>query len=388
MIAKYEFIDAQKALFPIVLMCAWAGVSRSGFYDWLTRPASATGQRRRELEALVAWVFDRSDGTYGYRRVHAELARRHEACSPELVRAIMRDLELYPCQPKPFRPTTTTPGDPAAVPDLVRRDFTAEAPGTKLVGDITYIPTWRGWAYLATVIDCHTKACIGWAIAEHMRTDLVVQALDMAAGNYRLADGCIFHSDRGTQYMSEQFAKRAAALGIRRSVGRTGVCYDNALAESFNAALKVERVNRTQYPTFDHPRRDIVRYIEFRYNRRRLHSGPATGHHKKPTTTISTLNSTGRQHRNTHKLHVRNSRGGPIPSARSRSRIRSRAGGLIARAVRRTLPVWVRRSGWACVGIGPVGSCCCRGCSSSRPRHSAARPTPSRRGCSPPRCCG
>ena len=152
------------------------------------------------------------------------------------------------------------------------RDFTAAAPGSKLVGDITYIPTWRGWAYLATVIDCHTKACIGWAVAEHMRTDLVVDALDMAARNYDLADECIFHSDRGTQYMSDQFAKHATALGIRRSVGRTGICYDNALAESFNAALKVERVNRTQYPTLEHARRDIVQYIEFRYNRRRLHS--------------------------------------------------------------------------------------------------------------------
>jgi putative transposase len=125
---------------------------------------------------------------------------------------------------------------------------------------------------LATVIDCHTKACIGWAIADHMRTDLVCDALDMAARNYHLAEGCIFHSDRGTQYMSDQFAKHTADLGLRRSVGRTGICYDNALAESFNAALKVERVNRTEYPTLEHARRDIVQYIEFRYNRRRLHS--------------------------------------------------------------------------------------------------------------------
>src|SRR5664279_4181049 len=116
------------------------------------------------------------------------------------------------------------------------------------------------------------KECIGWAIADHMRTDLVCDALDMAARNYELAEDCIFHSDRGTQYMSEQFAKHAAALNIRRSVGRTGICYDNALAESFNAAVKVERVNRTQYPTPEHARRDVVQYIEFRYNRRRLHS--------------------------------------------------------------------------------------------------------------------
>jgi putative transposase len=195
-IARYEFIDAQKALYPVVLMCRWAAVSRSGFYDWCSRPTSATAARRRELQILIAAIFDDSDGTYGYRRVHAELTRGQVACSPELVRAVMRDLGLCPCQPKPFRPATTIAGDAAAVPDLVARDFTADAPGTKLVGDITYIATWRGWAYLATVIDCHTKACIGWAIADHMRTDLVCDALDMASRNYELAEDCIFHSDR------------------------------------------------------------------------------------------------------------------------------------------------------------------------------------------------
>ncbi len=272
MIAIYEFIDAQKAFFPVVLMCVWAAVSRSGYYHWSSRPQSATAARRRELELLVRHVFDASDATYGYRRVHAELARGQVSVSPETVRSVMRDLGLYPCQPKPFRPTTTVPAQ-GAVPDLLARDFTADAPGTKLVGDITYIGTWTGWAYLATVIDCHTKACIGWAIADHMRTDLVCDALDMAARNYTLAENCIFHSDRGTQYMSEQFTTHTASMRIRRSVGRTGICYDNAMAESFNAALKVERVHRTQYPTLEHARRDIARYIEFRYNRRRLHSG-------------------------------------------------------------------------------------------------------------------
>jgi transposase InsO family protein len=162
-------------------------------------------------------------------------------------------------------------GDAAGVPDLVGRDFTASVPGTKLVGDITYLKTWEGWLYLATVIDCATKACIGYAMADHMRTSLVVDALKVAADSYDIR-GAIFHSDRGTQYMSDEFAATAETMGLRRSVGRTGVCYDNALAESFNAAVKVERVNRTQYPTRDHARRDVTRYIEFRYNRKRLHS--------------------------------------------------------------------------------------------------------------------
>lgn len=140
-----------------------------------------------------------------------------------------------------------------------------------MVGDITYLKTWQGWLYLATVIDCATKACIGYAMAEHMRTSLVVDALEVAADSYNIS-GAIFHSDRGTQYLSDEFAAAAERMGVRRSVGRTGNCYDNALAESFNAAVKVERVNRTQYPTREHARRDVTRYIEFRYNRRRLHS--------------------------------------------------------------------------------------------------------------------
>jgi putative transposase len=136
----------------------------------------------------------------------------------------------------------------------------------------TYIHTWQGWLYLATVIDCDTKACIGYAMADHLRTELVIDALDMAARNYPLVDGAIFHSDRGTQYTSAAFAAATDHLNIRRSVGATGVCFDNALAESFNAAVKVERVNRTVYPTREHARKDVARYIEFRYNTQRLHS--------------------------------------------------------------------------------------------------------------------
>ena len=272
MSAKFEFIDAQKAHYPITKMCEWAQVSTSGFYEWRDRPASATARRRVHLGRLIEAIFDDSDRTYGHRRIHAALTRQGEHCSPEVVRGLMRELDLVPCQPRPWRPTTTLTGDTGAIPDLLNRDFTADAPGAKLVGDITYIPTWQGWVYLATVIDCHTKACIGYAMAEHMRAELVIDALQMAARNYQLADDVIFHSDRGTQYTSDAFAEVAAELGIRRSVGRTGVCFDNAQAESFNAALKVERVNRTVYPTREHARADVARYIEFRYNRQRLHS--------------------------------------------------------------------------------------------------------------------
>jgi putative transposase len=271
--AKFELIDAQKADFPTVKMCAWAGVSTSGYYEWQDRPASATAIRREHLKTLVTAIFEHSDQTYGYRRVHAQLVRQGEQVSPELVRELMRELDLIACQPRPYRPTTTAPGDPGPIPDLVNRDFTATAPGQKMVGDITYIPTWEGWLYLATVIDCHTKACIGYAMADHLRTELVIDALRMAARNYPLLEGAIFHSDRGTQYTSASFAAATDLLDIRRSVGATGVCFDNALAESFNAAVKVERVNRTVYPTREHARKDVARYIEFRYNTQRLHSG-------------------------------------------------------------------------------------------------------------------
>jgi len=209
--AKYGFIDAQKAHYPILKMCQWAQVSRSGYYEWRDRPASATARWREQLKRLVAAIFKLSDGTYGYRRIHAQLVRQGEGCCLELVRALMRELDLHPCQRRPWRPTTTLPGDTASVPDLVRRDFTADAPGTKLVGDITYIDTWQGWLYLATVIDCHTKACIGYAMAGHMRAELVIEALAMAACNYRLAENAIFHSDRGTQYQCRLVRRPLAA---------------------------------------------------------------------------------------------------------------------------------------------------------------------------------
>jgi transposase InsO family protein len=253
-------------------MCAWLSVSRSGFYVWRSRPRSATAERRENLKEMITDIFTASDATYGYRRVHAALARRGVPAGPELVRALMRELDLHPCQPRPYRLATTQAADAAGLPDLLRRDFTAEKPGVKTVGDITYIPTKEGWLYLATVIDCYSKKVIGYAMADHMRAELVRDALAAAARNQRLLPGVVFHSDRGSQYMSQTFADHAASLGITRSTGRTGTCYDNAFAESFNAALKVERVHRVTYLTRSQARSDITRWIELRYNQTRLHS--------------------------------------------------------------------------------------------------------------------
>lgn len=233
---------------------------------------SATASRRDYLTLLIKKVFEDSEGTYGYRRVHATLARWGELVSPELVRVLMRQAGLVACQPVPWRHSLTQGGPSGPIPDLVNRDFTATEPGTKMVGDITYIATWEGWLFLATVIDCHTKAVIGWATDDNYKTPLICSAIDMAARNYKIKPGAIFHSDRGSNYTSVDFAEALGRHGIRQSVGRTGICYDNSMAESFFASLKKERVHRTVYPTREAARKDVVRYIEFWYNTRRLHS--------------------------------------------------------------------------------------------------------------------
>ena len=193
------------------------------------------------------------------------LVRRGEHATPELVRGITRELGLEPCQPRPWR-LGLTEGAPSLLPDLVLRDFTADAPGTKMVGDITYIPAWEGWVYLATVIDCHTKAVIGWAMDDNYQTTLIENAIHMAARNYPITRGAIFHSDRGSNYTSTQFGNTLRLLGIRQSVGRTGICYDNSMAESFFGTLKNERVHRVVYATRQRAIADIAAYIELCYN--------------------------------------------------------------------------------------------------------------------------
>jgi putative transposase len=255
-------------------MCRWLHVSKSGFYEWRGRPLSATAQRREKLKEKIEQLFDECEQRYGYRRIHHELRNAGWDVTDELVRKLMRELGLVTCQPKPYRPTTTvTDADAPAIPDLVNRDFTATRPGEKLVGDITYIKTWEGWLYLCAVIDCHTKMVVGWSMAEHMKTSLVIDAMRAAAENMEIPEGAIFHSDRGTQYTSAEYRRYLQGQGIRSSMGRTGVCWDNALAESFWASLKNESLNRMVFNTRDKARREVVKYVEGFYNRRRIHSG-------------------------------------------------------------------------------------------------------------------
>ena len=279
--ARYEFIDAQKATrntdgtvrYSVKQMCSWLRVSTSGYYEWASRPASATARRRETLKRLIVTAFEMNEGRYGYRRVHAQLCRWGRFCTPELVRALMRDLGLVACQPRRSRRgTTRQAAKQAPIPDLVNRDFTADAPGVKLVGDITYVRTWEGWLYLALVIDCFSRKIIGWAMDDNYKTPLIQDAIRMAAKNVSLPEGAIFHSDRGSNYTSDEFAATLTGLGIRQSVGRTGICYDNSLSESVNGAVKVELVNREEYPTRKYAMKEVARYIELFYNTRRLHS--------------------------------------------------------------------------------------------------------------------
>lgn len=254
-------------------MCEWLDVSRSGFYDWRKRAESMTARRREILKLKVRALFGANNGEYGYRRIHAALVRGGEAVDDETVRGLMRELGLVPCQPRPWRRSLTEQdGRAGPIPDLVNRDFTASEPGRKMVGDITYIETWEGWVYLATVIDCATRKIVGWAMDDNYKTPLICRAIEMAARNLDLPEDAVFHSDRGSNYTSAKFARKLGELGIAQSVGRTGICYDNALSESVNGTLKNELVYRTAYKTRKAAMDDIARWIELRYNRTRLHS--------------------------------------------------------------------------------------------------------------------
>ena len=278
---KFAFIAAEKAdvtsPYPVTKMCRWLEVSTSGFYDHLNAVESDRARRRTKIVPHVQAAFGAGRGTYGVRRVHQVLRRSHDpevaSVSPKLVRSVMAELGLKACQPRAYKATTQPDPDASGPEDLVGRDFTADAPGTKLVGDITYIRTWQGWLYLATVIDCCTREVLGWSMADHMRASLICDAITMAARRGSLQPRAIFHSDRGSQYTSAEFSVHLGALSLRSSMGKVGQCWDNALAESFFASLKNELVYRTAFPTRAKARRAIAEYIEVFYNRTRLHSG-------------------------------------------------------------------------------------------------------------------
>lgn len=266
-------MQAEKANYDITFMCRLLKVARSSFYAWTQRVETATQARRRTLAVQVAAEFKASHKTSGCRRIAAALNRRGIACSVGLIADLMRELDLTAVQPRAYKRTTLPGKAPQPAPDLIERDFTATpGPGQRLVGDITYLRTGQGWLYLATVIDLSTRMVVGWQMASHMRTGLVTDALQMAIDGGHVRPEAIFHSDRGTQYTSAEFDAFTTKNKIRRSMGRTGVCWDNAAAESFFATLKNEMYYRHVFATHARARFAVAEYIEVFYNRKRLHS--------------------------------------------------------------------------------------------------------------------
>ena len=268
----YPFIEAEKAgRRNVARACALLKVSRAAFYA--ARGCSARQVADAELTEQITVVHQRSKGRYGAPRVHAELARSGRRHGRKRIARLMRQAGLRGRAPR--RWTKTTIADPAATAraDLVRRDFTADASrvNTRWCGDITYVNTWEGWLYLAVVIDIASRRVVGYAIADHLRTELVTDALTNAVAARNPDPGLVFHSDRGCQYTSCDYTALAGDQQITLSVGRTGQCWDNALAESFFASLKGECLDQQPWPTRAAARRATVEYIAW-YNGTRLHS--------------------------------------------------------------------------------------------------------------------
>ena len=270
--SRYRFIRAEKAYYPATLLCRVLGVARSGYYAWARNGASARARADEELTARIVAAHARSRATYGAPRVHAELRAGGVRCARKRVARLMRAAGLAGCHRR--RRARTTVVDPARLPapNLVARDFAAPTTNRLWVGDSTYVPTHEGWLYLAVLLDAHSRRVIGWAMAEHLRAELALDALTMALTARRPGAGLIHHTDRGCQYTAAAYQEALAALGLTASMSRSGDCYDNAMAESFFATLKAELVNTQRWPTRAAARRAIFEWLEVWYNRQRRHS--------------------------------------------------------------------------------------------------------------------
>jgi transposase InsO family protein len=269
----YPFIEAEKAgRRNVARACALLKVSRAAFYQHLSGP-SRREQDDTELASEIQAVHEESKGRYGAPRVHAELRRRGRRHSRKRVARLMRGAGIRGKAARRWRKTTIADPAAGARADRIRRDFTADASkvNARWCGDITYIGTWEGWLYLATVIDIASRRVVGFALADHLRTELVSAALSDAVAARDPAAGVIFHSDRGCQYTSAAFAALAGDCDVTLSLGRTGQCWDNALSESFFASIKGELIDHQAWPTRALARRAIVEYIAW-YNGTRLHS--------------------------------------------------------------------------------------------------------------------
>ena len=265
-------MTVNQAEFSITAMCRVLEVSPSGYYAWRNREPSARKQHDAVLGERVKAIHADSDGTYGVPRIHAELKEEHVKVGAKRVARLMREHGLRGvCRRRSWK-TTVRDERQRPAQDLVERDFSAEAPNQLWVADITYVPTWSGFLFLAVVLDVFSRRIVGWAMARHMRAELVLEALQMALSVRRPAHGVIHHSDQGSQYTSLAFGKRCEQHGVSPSMGSVGDCYDNAMCESFFATLECELIARRRFKDQAEAKLEVFRFIEGWYNPRRRHS--------------------------------------------------------------------------------------------------------------------
>jgi putative transposase len=269
----FAFIAAEKATYPISLMCRVLEVNRTAFHDWERRPPADRALYDAFLTDKISQIHAASGGTYGAPRVHAELRLQHGIrVGKKRVERLMAAAGLQGIPvPRKARTTVRVAGVRLA-PDLVERDFNPTAPNRLWCADITYLPTWEGWLYLASVLDCFSRLIVGWCMLSHMRLELVERALEMAVARRRPDPGLVHHSDHGSQYTAVIFGQRCEQLGIDVSMGSIGDCYDNAVCEAFHSTLKRELVHRRPWPTRAELKTAVFAYIEGFYNTRRRHS--------------------------------------------------------------------------------------------------------------------
>lgn len=270
----FRFVEAEKANHPIRRMCRVLDVSASGYHAWRRRPPSARAVSDQRLTELIRAIHVRSRGTYGVPRIHAELRFDHSvAVGRKRVARLMCAAGLSGVHRRRTFKSTKRDRDAAPAPDLVQRQFSPAGPDQLWVTDITYVPTWSGFLYLAVVIDAWSRMVVGWSMAGHLRTELIIGALEMALWRRPgVGTGLIFHSDRGTQYTSLAFGRRCREAGIAASMGSVGDAYDNAVAESFFATLETELIDRSTWRTRADARLAIFDFIETFYNPQRRHS--------------------------------------------------------------------------------------------------------------------
>ena len=259
--SRYRFIAEEKAYHSVVLLCRVLGVAKSAFYAWQQQRMSARAQADERLTDEIKDIFDTSRCTYGAPRVHAELRNRGKRVGRKRVARLMRKSGLVGRTPRRFR-RTTIPDPSAQAQDLVQRQFDPSEPNQLWLSDITYIRTWQGWLYLAVFLDAYSRKVVGWALADHLRTELVTSALQMALNSRRPPAGLICHSDRGSQYTSAAYRDQLDQHGLQHSIGRPGTCWDNSVAESFFATLKNELIYLHVWPTRQSARSAIFTFIE------------------------------------------------------------------------------------------------------------------------------